>query len=241
MLLVDDEPLVRAGVAMLLDAETDLAVVGEAGDGAGAAELVVQLRPDVVVMDLRMPGMDTVEATRQLVTGALVGNPRYTVAVLILTTSADHAAVYAVLRAGASGFILKGADRAELAAAVRAVARGDGWLDPAVVRKLLDDFVGCPCPSLPTSEEMQRLTPREVEVLTLIAHGLTNSAIAEHLVVSDATVRTHVGRILGKLGVHDRAQAVAAAYQSGLVARGQRLAPCAARAAAAQVTQRATR
>ena len=146
-----------------------------------------------------------------------------------------------MLRAGASGFILKGADRAELAAAVRAVARGDGWLDPAVVRKLLDDFVGCPCPSLPTSEEMQRLTPREVEVLTLIAHGLTNSAIAEHLVVSDATVRTHVGRILGKLGVHDRAQAVAAAYQSGLVARGQRLAPCAARAAAAQVTQRATR
>ncbi|GGY19440.1 response regulator [Streptomyces minutiscleroticus] len=220
ILLADDEPLVRAGLAMLLEAEDGLAVVGEASDGIQTVQRAMQLRPDVIVMDVRMPGMDGVEATRRLAEDAFVDKVGSTAAVLILTTFNDDEAVYAALRAGASGFMLKNAAPKDLAAAVRAVAAGDAWLHPAVARKLLTDFTDRPDPDLPTPKEMQRLTPREKEVLVLVAHGLTNHAIAEHLVLSNATVRTHLGRILVKLGLHDRAQAVAAAYRCGLLLPG---------------------
>ncbi|GAA0463784.1 response regulator transcription factor [Streptomyces olivaceiscleroticus] len=220
VLLADDEPLVRAGLAMLLQSEDDLVVVGEAGDGAQTIAQAARLCPDVIVMDVRMPGSDGVDTTRRLADDAFIDKVGCTAAVLILTTFNDDEAVYAALRAGASGFMLKNAAPNDLATAVRAVAKGDAWLDPAVARKLLVDFADRPNPVLPTSKEMERLTPRECEVLVLVAHGLTNQAIAEHLVVSNATVRTHLGRILVKLGLHDRAQAVAAAYQSGLVRPG---------------------
>jgi DNA-binding NarL/FixJ family response regulator len=217
VLLADDEPLVRAGLAMLIDSEPDLLVVGEADDGVQAVELATQLRPDVVVMDVRMPRSNGVEATRRLVADDFITDTGFTVAVLILTTFNEDSAVYEALRAGASGFILKNAAPRALAEAVRAVASGDAWLDPAVARKLLNEFAARPNPSLPTPEEMRRLTIREREVLVLIAHGLSNAAIAAHLVVSEATVKTHLGRILVKLGLHDRSQAVTAAYKSGLV------------------------
>jgi DNA-binding NarL/FixJ family response regulator len=217
VLLADDEPLVRAGLAMLLDTEADLVIVGEAGDGAEAVGLAARFQPHVVVMDVRMPGTDGVEATRQLVADAFIDRLGYPVAVLILTTFHDDVAVYAALRAGASGFILKSAAPHDLAAAVRAVGSGNGWLDPAVTKKLLADFAARPDPGLPSPAEMRRLTRRETEVLGLMAHGLANTAIAAELVVSEATVRTHLGRILVKLGLHDRTQAVVAAFKSGLV------------------------
>ncbi|MFD7710557.1 response regulator [Streptomyces sp. NPDC059785] len=220
VLLADDEPLVRAGLGMLLEAEGDLTVVGESADGEQTIEEALRLRPDAVVMDVRMPGMDGVEATRRLADDGFADRTGSTTAVLILTTFNDDDAVYAALRAGASGFMLKSAAPKDLAAAVRAVARGDAWLDPAVARKLLTDFADRPDTELPTPAEMERLTPREREVLVLVAHGLTNHDIAALLVLSVATVRTHLGRILVKLGLRDRAQAVAAAYQSGLLRPG---------------------
>jgi DNA-binding NarL/FixJ family response regulator len=229
VLLADDEPIVRAGLAMLLEAEDDLAVVGQAGDGAEAVDLAASLRPDVIVMDVRMPGVDGVEAVRRLVADAFIDEVGQTVTVLILTTFHEDAAVYDALRAGASGFILKSAAPGSLVAAVRALAQGHAWLDPAVARRLLNDFAARPSPALPTPEQLAGLTRREREVLELMAHGLTNHDIAEHLVMSEATVRTHVGRTLVKLGVHDRAQAVAAAYQSGLVRAGQQPPPRAGR------------
>lgn len=211
VLLADDEPLVRGGLAMLVDAEDDLLVVGEANDGIQAVAAVAGLSPDVIVMDVRMPRMDGVDATRQIVAG------NYAVAVLILTTFNDDTAVYQALRAGASGFILKNAAPGKLAEAIRVVAGGDAYLHPTVARRLIDDFASRPDPAQPTPEQMQLLTARELEVLALIAHGLTNSGIAEHLYVAEATVKTHLGRILMKLSLHDRAQAVTAAYKSGLV------------------------
>lgn len=220
VLLADDEPLVRAGLAMLLDAEEDLVVVGEADSGEQALEQAARLRPDVIVMDARMPGMGGVEATRRIAEDSFVDAVGSSAAVLILTTFDEDEAVHAALRAGASGFLLKSAAPSDLAAAVRVVAGGDAWLDPPVARRLLHDFAARPSPVLPSPEEMRRLTRREREVLVLVAHGLTNHDIAAHLVVSQTTVRTHLGRILVKLGVHDRAQAVAAAYKSGLVLPG---------------------
>ena len=217
VLLADDEPLVRGGLAMLLHFEEDLSVVGETSDGAETIEQAIRLRPHVIVMDVRMPGMDGVETTRRLAGDAFMDDAGHTSAVLILTTFHDDEAVYAALRAGASGFMLKNAAPSELAMAVRALANGGAWLDPAVARKLLTDFADRPHAAPPTPEEMRLLTPREREVLILVAHGLTNHAIAEHLVVAHATVRTHLGRILVKLGLRDRAQAVAAAYKSGLI------------------------
>lgn len=217
VLLVDDEPLVRSGLAMLIDSEPGLEVVGEAGDGSRVVELVRQLEPDVVVMDVRMPGMDGIQATQAIVSDPILSERENVVTTLILTTFDDDSAVYSTLRAGASGFILKSAAPTELAAAVRALANGDGWLDPRVTRKLLAQFSRRPEPSLPTPAEMAQLTPREREVLTLIAHGFNNSQIAEQLWLSEATVKTHLARILMKLGLHDRAQAVAAAYKAGLV------------------------
>ncbi|MFE6165498.1 response regulator [Streptomyces sp. NPDC056486] len=219
VLLADDEPLVRAGLSMLLHAEDDLVIVGELGDATEAVEQAAQLRPNVIVMDVRMPpGTDGgVEATRRLTDDAFIDNTGYTPAVLVLTSFNDDEAVYAALRAGASGFMLKHAAPSELVAAIRAVANGHAWLHPAVTRKLLNDFATRPRLPLPTLEEMQRLTPREREVLALVAHGFSNDTIAEYLVLARATVRTHLGRILVKLGLDSRAQAVAAAYKSGLV------------------------
>jgi DNA-binding NarL/FixJ family response regulator len=211
VLLADDEPLVRGGLAMLIDAEDDMVVIGEADDGVDAVAAATSMSPDVIVLDVRMPRMDGVEATRRIVAG------NDAVAVLILTTFNDDTAVHQALRAGASGFILKNAAPRKLAEAIRIVAGGGAYLHPAVARRLIDDFAARPDPALPTPDQMQSLTRREVEVLVLVAHGLTNAGIAAHLFVTEATVKTHLGRILMKLGLHDRAQAVTAAYKSGLV------------------------
>jgi DNA-binding NarL/FixJ family response regulator len=220
VLLCDDQPLVRAGFAMLLRAEPDIEVVGEVGDGASAVEEVRRLRPDVVLMDVRMPGMDGVEATRQILAGSDEpdgGPPK----VLILTTYHVSEAVYAALRAGASGFLLKDAAPDELVAAIRALADDESWLDPAVAHELIAEFAARPEPLTARPEEIERLTPREHEVLVLVAHGLSNTEIATRLVVGEATVKSHVSRIILKLGLRDRVQAAVVAYQSGLVRPGE--------------------
>jgi DNA-binding NarL/FixJ family response regulator len=211
VLLVDDQALVRAGFAMILSASGDLEVVGEAGDGAQALEQVRRHRPDVVLMDIRMPRMDGIEAARRLT--SLADPPK----VLILTTYSLDEYVYAAIRAGASGFLLKDAPPEQLRHAVRVVAGGDALLAPAVTRKLLEEFASRPDPQASPPESLDVLTGREREVLTLIAAGLSNAEIAERLVVGEATVKTHVGRILMKLHLRDRVQAVVLAYQTGLV------------------------
>jgi DNA-binding NarL/FixJ family response regulator len=207
VLIADDQPLVRAGIAMLLGAEPDIEVVAECGDGAEAVEQALQRKPDIVLMDVRMPGVNGVDATAKL-----AGHVR----VLILTTYHVDDAVHGALRAGASGFLLKDAVPAELVMAIRAVAAGEAWLDPAVAQGLLADFVARPTP-VATPAAMRGLTEREREVLVLAARGLSNEEIAATLVIGEATVKTHLGRVLMKLGVRDRTQAVVAAYQSGLV------------------------
>jgi DNA-binding NarL/FixJ family response regulator len=211
LVLVDDQPLVRAGLAMLLDTEPGLSVVAEAGDGQAAVELVTALVPDVVVMDVRMPGLDGVRAT-ELITAA--GGPTR---VLVLTSYHVDDTVYAALRAGASGFLLKDAAPADLVQAVRAVAGGGAWLDPAVARRLLDDFARRPDPRLPTPDGLRGLTTREREVLALVAYGLSNMEISRQLILGEATVKTHLGRVLAKLGLRDRSQAIVVAYRTGLV------------------------
>lgn len=220
VIVADDQPLVRAGIALLLTAEPDIEVVAHANDGSEAVALAERLQPDVVLMDVRMPGTDGVEATGHISRDDFSDHPDNPVKVLILTTYHVDETVYAALRAGASGFLLKDAVPQELVAAVRAVAAGEAWLDPAVARRLLDEFAARPDPRVPTPADMQHLTAREGEVLVLAAYGLSNAEIAEHLVVSTATVKTHLGRVLIKLGLRDRAQAIAAAYQSGLVKPG---------------------
>lgn len=234
ILVVDDEAIVRAGLTLLLDVEPDLCVIGEAENGAHAVELSRTLAPDVVLMDVRMPVMDGVEATR-LLTGQGVtgmdgadagpldrgllpaGSGRPTPPVLVLTTFMDDTALYDCLRAGAAGFLLKSAAPRRLADAVRVVAAGDAWLDPAVAGFVLRQFLGASATKRPAPAELHRLTIRERELLALAAHGLTNDKIAAHLTISEATVRTHLGRAMAKLEVHDRAQAVVVAYRSGLV------------------------
>jgi DNA-binding NarL/FixJ family response regulator len=218
VLLADDQPLIRAGLAMLLEAQEGLTVVGEASDGRQAVERTARLRPDVVVMDVRMPGMDGLEATRLLTADGAHPDPTATVKVLVLTTYHDDEAVYAALRAGASGFLLKDAAPEDLVAAVRAVADGDAWLDPPVARRLLADFASRPHARIPPPVALEQLTAREREVLALLAHGLSTLEIADELVIGNATVKTHLARVLTKLGLRDRAQAVAVAYRSGLVA-----------------------
>jgi DNA-binding NarL/FixJ family response regulator len=213
VLLADDEPLVRAGISLILRGEAGLEVVGLADDGTHALEQSRALSPDVVLMDVRMPGMDGVEATRRILEDCV--NPP---AVLILSTFHVDAVVRGALRAGACGFVLKDAAPDELIAAVRAVADGEAWLDPAIAKGLLSEFKGRPDVVFPPHDALARLTPRELEVLVLMAHGLTNIAIGRHLVVAESTVKTHVNRILTKLGLHERAQAVATAYRSHLVA-----------------------
>ncbi|MGH4023342.1 MAG: response regulator [Pseudonocardiaceae bacterium] len=220
VLVADDQPLVRAGIVMLLDAEPDIEVVAEAGDGQQALTQAHRHQPDVVVMDVRMPVVDGVVATRRITTEDFHSAAGAPIRVLILTHYHADDAVYGALRAGAAGFLLKDAAPADLAAAVRAVSSGAAWLQPVVARGLLTEFAARPEPRIPCAETLRRLTPREREVLTLVGTGLSNTEIAERLLVEQVTVKTHLGRILMKLGLRDRAQAVVAAYENGLVTPG---------------------
>jgi DNA-binding NarL/FixJ family response regulator len=215
LLLADDLPLLRAGFRMVLDAQEDMRVVGEAPDGAAAVEATARLRPDVVLMDVRMPRMDGIEATRAILDGAGAEPPR----IVILTTFDLDEYVHAGLRAGASGFLLKDVPPAELVAAVRAVARGDAVVAPAVTRRLLDAYADrLPAGPAPNADPaLAALTPREREVLVAIGRGWTNGEIAERLVLAETTVKTHVGRILAKLELRDRVHAVIYAYDHGLL------------------------
>jgi DNA-binding NarL/FixJ family response regulator len=216
VLVVDDQPLIRAGFHKMVEARPDLEVVGEAADGAEAVAQARRLGPDVVLMDVRMPGMDGLEATRQLA-GPGVANPTR---VLILTTFDLDEYVYEALRAGASGFLLKDAPPEELAAAIRVVAAGEALLAPSVTRRLIQRFVGQPPPMAVDAKAIGRLTDRETEVLRLLARGLSNAQIATELVVSETTVKSHVAHLLMKLGLHDRVQAVVLAYETGFVQPG---------------------
>jgi len=213
-LIADDQAMVREGFAAVLAAQPGLLVVGQAADGADAVRQAQHLRPDIVLMDIRMPVMDGLQATRQIL-AAGPARPR----VLMLTTFDLDEYVYAALRAGASGFLLKDATAAELVHAVRVVAAGDALLAPSVTRRPITDFARQPHPG-PPLPSLSALTPRETEVLRLIAHGLSNSEISDTLVIAEQTTKTHVGRILAKLDLRDRAQAVVLAYESGLVTPG---------------------
>lgn len=216
VVVVDDQALVRAGFRMILDAEPDITVVGEAADGLEALALVDRAGPHVVLMDIRMPGMDGVEATGRLTAQwAAGGGP----SVLMLTTFDLDEYVFAALRAGASGFLLKDTPAEDLVEAVRLVASGEGLLAPAVTRRVIEAFATQPLPSA-APVELSRLTDREQEVLVLMARGRSNSEIASDLHVSETTVKTHVGRVLLKLHLRDRVQAVVLAYESGLVRPG---------------------
>jgi len=220
VVVADDQPLVRSGIAMILSGEPDIEVAGEAGNGEEAISQAARIQPDIVLMDVRMPGMDGVTATRSIASDQFSRNPDAPVKVLILTTYNVQDSVYQALRAGASGFMLKDAAPAELVRAVRAVVAGNGWLDPAVTAELISEFAARHDPLRPTPAEMSELTSREREVLVLVAQGLSNTEIAEDLVISEATVKTHFGRILMKLRLRDRAQAVVVAYQTGLIEPG---------------------
>ncbi|WP_108667208.1 response regulator [Euzebya rosea] len=216
VLLVDDQDLVRSGLRLVLQTEPDIEVVGEARDGAEAVRLAVGLRPDVTVMDVRMPLVDGVEATRKLA-GPDVADP---LPVLVLTTFDDDELVFEALRAGARGFLLKHASPEQLVEAIRVVAAGEGIVAPAVTRRLIEAFAaGGPPPSPPA--ELDRLSERERVVLGLLARGLTNAEMAAELFVETSTVKTHVGNVLAKLGLRDRIQAVIYAYDMGVVAPGQ--------------------
>ncbi len=214
VLIADDQTLVRAGFRAILEGQDDLEVVGEAADGGEAVTIARELRPDVVLMDVRMPDVDGIEATRRLLRDG--DAPR----VLMLTTFDLDEYVYEAMKAGASGFLLKDAPRDQLVGAVRTVAAGDALLAPALVRRLIEDFVRRPGPGERLPAELDELTERELEVLTLIARGLANAEIAAVLFVTVATVRTHVTHILSKLGLRDRVQAVVLAYETGLVQPG---------------------
>jgi len=214
VLLADDQRLVRSGFRMILRADPGLEVVGEAGDGVEAVALARELRPDVVLMDVRMPRVDGIEATRRLM---LEPEPPR---VLVLTTFDLDEYVYGALRAGASGFLLKDAPEEQLAAAIRIAADGGALFSPAVTRRLIERFAEQEAPGGPPPGRLEELTGREVEVLRLVARGLSNAEIAAELVVSDHTVKTHVARILAKLDLRDRTQAVIAAYECGLVRPG---------------------
>jgi DNA-binding NarL/FixJ family response regulator len=215
VLLADDQALLRAGFRALLDAQDDIEVVAEALDGADATRQAARHRPDVVLMDIRMPGVDGLEATRQI-----VADPRLEeVRIIILTTFDLDEYVFEALRAGASGFLVKDTEPVELLRAVRAVAAGDALLSPGVTRRLIAEFTSHARATTPTAS-LDALTEREREVMALVGAGLSNEEIAEQLVVSPATAKTHVSRAMGKLGARDRAQLVVYAYESGLVRPG---------------------
>jgi DNA-binding NarL/FixJ family response regulator len=209
--IADDQALVRGGFRMILEARDDMEVVGEASDGSEAVALVQRLEPDVVLMDVRMPGMDGIEATRGIVAS---GSPAR---IIILTTHDVDEYVFAALRAGASGFLLKDVRPAELVDAVRVVARGEALLAPTVTRRLLDRFAGTLPDTTARPPDLDELTERETEVLRLVALALSNAEIAKRLVLTEATVKTHVSSVLRKLGLRDRVQAVVFAYDVGLV------------------------
>jgi DNA-binding NarL/FixJ family response regulator len=216
-LIADDQAMVREGFAAVLNAQPGLQVVGQAADGADAVRQARHLQPDVILMDVRMPVMDGLQATRQILSAAASpARPR----VLMLTTFDLDDYVYQALRAGASGFLLKDATAAELVHAVRVVAAGDALLAPAVTRRLIADFARRPRPDPPFPPTLGTLTQRETEVLRLIARGLSNTEISDTLVIAGQTTKTHIGRILAKLSLRDRAQAVVLAYETGLITPG---------------------
>jgi DNA-binding NarL/FixJ family response regulator len=212
VLLADDDELTRTGLRLIIESDPGLRVVGEAADGQEAIHLAWALRPDVVLMDIRMPGVDGLEATRQVVEAAQDG-PR----VLILTTFELDEYVFGALRAGASGFLLKRSSPEVLIEGIKVVAAGDGLLAPSVTRRLIQEFARQPDPPEPPAAPLGMLTQREREVLTLVGAGLSNREVAARLYISEATVKTHVKRILMKLGLRDRIQAVVLAYETGLV------------------------
>jgi DNA-binding NarL/FixJ family response regulator len=215
-LIADDQQLVRAGFSLILKPHPDIEVVGEATDGHEAITLARDLRPDVILMDIRMPRLDGLEATRRVVADPALAATR----VLILTTFDLDGYVYDALRAGASGFLLKDAPPEQLVAAIRTVAAGDALLAPSITRRLIEGFLRRPAMASKDAPGLQELTPRELEVLELIARGHSNAEIATQLVVTEATVKTHVAHVFSKLSLRDRAQAVAYAYETGLVEPG---------------------
>jgi DNA-binding NarL/FixJ family response regulator len=214
VLLVDDDDLMRAGLRAVLSSDASVDVVGEAGDGRAAVESVQSLRPDLVLMDVRMPDLDGIAATREV----LAASPD--VKVVILTTFEQDDYIFGALNAGASGFLLKRTAPEELLAAIHTVAGGDSLLSPSVTRTVIDRMARQPAPEIGSSRLLEQLTPREREVLGLVARGLSNAEIAAELVIEDSTVKTHVKRVLMKLGLRDRIQAVIYAYESGLTQPG---------------------
>jgi DNA-binding NarL/FixJ family response regulator len=217
ILLADDQAVIRDGLKVILEAQADLDVVAEAADGAEAVELARRWSPDVVVMDIRMPYVDGIDATARIA-AAQPGSPR----ILILTTFGEDRYVYDALRAGASGFLLKDAQRGELVDAVRVVAAGEQVLSPAITRRVIEQFVQRRLPPSGTPPEVAELTPRELEITRRVAQGLSNAAIAEQLVLSIGTVKSHVAHVLDKLELRDRVQIVVLAYECGLVQPGER-------------------
>ena len=216
VLVADDQALVRAGFRKILEADGEIEVVGEAGDGREAVDRARALAPDVILMDIRMPVLDGIAATR-ILAGAAKNSPR----VLVLTTFGLEEYVYEALRAGASGFLLKDVPPEQLLAAVHVVARGDALLDPAITRSVIAEFAGKPAVRRELAAKLDELTPREREVFALVARGLSNAEIARDLVVSEGTVKTHVAHFLLKLDLRDRVQGVIFAYESGVVQPGQ--------------------
>jgi DNA-binding NarL/FixJ family response regulator len=214
VLIADDQALVRGGFHSILAGQDDIEVVGEAEDGNAAVELTEQLRPDVALMDIRMPGIDGIEATRRIAARGIVTR------VLILTTFDIDDYVYEAMKAGASGFLLKTAPPQQLADAVRTIAAGDALLAPSITRRLIQQYVRRPPPGTTVPPGLEELTQRELDVLKLLARAMSNAEIAAELVVSDATVKSHVNRILSKLSLRDRAQAIVLAYEAGLVEPG---------------------
>jgi DNA-binding NarL/FixJ family response regulator len=216
VVLVDDQAMVRTGLRMVLAAEPDIDVVGEAADGAAGVRVVTEQQPDVVLLDVRMPGMDGLEAARRILAAELPTR------VVVLTTFDEDEYVAAALRAGVSGFLLKVAPPEDLVTAVRTVAAGQGLLDPAVTLRVIRTYASAPAPDPARAAALGELTERETDVLALVAAGLSNAEIAARLYLGEATVKTHVSRVLLKLGLRDRVQAVAFAYESGLVTPGGR-------------------
>ncbi|MEW2356800.1 response regulator transcription factor [Spirillospora sp. NPDC029432] len=222
VVIVDDQGMVRTGFGVLLNAQPDIEVAGEAVNGEEGLRVIAELRPDVVLMDVRMPVMDGLEATRRLLGGDAAGAPGDPARpkVLMLTTFDLDDYVYEALRAGASGFLLKDASATELSDAVRVVAEGNALLSPSITKRLIAEFSRLGAPRAPTRKRLDELTERETEVLTLVARGLSNGEIADELVVAEQTVKTHFGRVLMKLGLRDRPQAIVFAYETGLVRPG---------------------